>query len=379
MKKIIVVAPDKFKGTFTAAEAASVIGGELKKIYPDCEIVTCALADGGEGTAESIARQRGWSERTIATYDAMGRVLDAKYYISQDGKEAAVDSSAVIGLQLIAPCDRDVMNASSAPLGLVIRQLVDSGVRRVAVGIGGTATSDGGAGMLQTLGVRFYDKDYRLITRWLAPAIMTEIDRVEVDAEVLARYSSVIEGLSDVAVPLCAGGDTLSALSFAWQKGLERCDETRLRESLEHLKEKLHAVSLNRAGTEYAGAGGGLGYALGTVLGCQIRAGAPVLISESGIFDKSPALIVTGEGRLDRQSFAGKVVGTLTAEAVDRNVPVAVIAGQVEVGTELPSNIIAVEPTIEAGASLPADNTEALENLKAAVRRLVIRDLEGQD
>lgn len=372
IKKTICVAPDKFKGTLSAVEAAACIARVLRRAFPLAGVVSVPLADGGEGTARAIAVARGWKLRRMDCRNALMNTATAAYYESPDGREAIIDSSAVVGLQMIPETGRNVMDATTYPLGRVLRRIVDGGVSRVTVGIGGTATSDGGAGMLQAFGVKFFDHCGRLVTEPLTPRILRRVSRVEDPDGVIERYAGILTGLSDVAVPLLPvpDGDGLSAMSFAWQKGLDVCDAETLEAALRNLRDRMLPVCRCPERVEHAGAGGGIGFALESVTGCRVEAGARYVIDCCGVFDSNPSLVITGEGRLDRQSFAGKVVGTLAGCCREREVPLAIVAGAVEPGLSLPHGIVATGAATYNGTRLP-DHTSAVENLRQAVLRMI--------
>lgn len=300
---MLLVAPDKYKGTLTAREAADTIAKAWGR-----ECIIAPMADGGEGTAEVICQGAEWEPRSVARL-IEGFVPSAEtpvlgdYFLNVRTCEAVIDSSAVIGLQGVDTSKRDLLSASSAPLGVAVRQLFEDGCTHVTIGIGGTSTCDGGEGFLQALG------DYK-------------------------AYRDKLLGLSDVQVPLLAPVGQPSALMFAPQKGATE-------EMLPLLAEKLVAVEwkYGKAHTPFDGAGGGLGYAMASVIGCPVVPGAQYVLDGYDIDWEQIDLIFTGEGRYDSQTLRGKVVQVVREEGRRRGIPVLVFAGCVAPCCESPDVI----------------------------------------
>lgn len=270
----ILIAPDKYKGTLTAQEAADIIASELV----DWPCVKVPMADGGEGTARALCTGPGWDWR-------------GRYYVDSNNGVAVIDSSAVVGIQPGA----DILSLTSEPLGLLVKQLVEEeGMKKVIIGVGGTGMCDGGVGFLQALG------DYK-------------------------QYTDKLLGLCDVAVPLVPqkpGGP--SALMFAPQKGATEADMPILCGRLEGaIRDYGHGVR------PFDGAGGGLGFAIGNAIGAPCVSGAKYVLEHLSIDLDQIDLIVTGEGRLDEQTSQGKVIAVLSDVAKQHNIPLVAIAGSV--------------------------------------------------
>lgn len=276
---MILIAPDKYRGTLTASHAATIIAEAMEA---DCHVLP--MADGGEGTAACIAAMEPgfWS----MLYDGC--------YVNAGRREAVLDSASVIGyspdILKLKPLDR-----TSEPLGEALSRLFETpAVDTVYLGIGGTAVCDGGEGMLRTLRYRL-PEGKRLI------------------------------GLSDVAVPLLpAAKGGFSTLTFCPQKGYTETDIEKIEARLVRLSQKLGACE-----SPFGGAGGGIGYAVADVLGCECRLGADYILDRAAVPWEKISLIITGEGRYDRQSGLGKVVGALVAEGSRRDIPVVCLAGSV--------------------------------------------------
>ncbi|MCD8386319.1 MAG: glycerate kinase [Bacteroidales bacterium] len=290
---MILVAPDKFKGTLSARQAANIIA----EAFPPGTCVKAPMADGGEGTASIIASNWGWQVRD-------------GYYVDRKERTAVIDSSAVIGLPKCVEC-RDILRASSAPLGIKVREILKGGCEKVIIGIGGTGCCDGGLGFLQGLGI---DK-YR-------------------------TYQDKILGLSDVAVPLVPGRDvpdsklldTPSALMFAPQKGATALDLPLLYRRLLLVQQEYgHGRT-----SPFDGAGGGLGFAIASVIGAECVPGAQYVIENYDIKWDDIDFVITGEGRIDDQTLQGKVVDTVARAAAEHGVPCIAIGGTVQPGFSSP-------------------------------------------
>lgn len=322
----IIVATDKFKGTLTAAEACEIIAKSLQKCYADAEIISCPMADGGEGTAAVIAAMCGMKQRAIHCQNAKFEDITAEYFVSDDGKNAIIDSSAVIGLQksLSAP---KPMRSSSFPLGKVVKNILQT-AKNLTLCIGGTATVDCGMGFLQGLGCDFFVGSTPL-TSPITPEDIREITKICVPANLL---NSNLTFLSDVDVPLISD-DGYNMLLFAPQKGVLCNEMAVLEQNIRHLMSAEWNVTPNFC-CNYGGAAGGLGFALNGILNTDGKLGASAVIDKYDFFSPLPDLIITGEGRFDRQSTQGKVVGTIIERAARAGVKVIVLAGSVEAGCE---------------------------------------------
>lgn len=276
---MILIAPDKFKGTLTARQAASAIASAIK----DIEYIKAPMADGGEGSASILCSSPQWDRHD-------------SYYVNNHTRTAVIDSSAIIGLDGINIMHHDILKASSAPLGVKVREIIKGGCEKVIIGIGGTSTCDGGEGFLVGLGT-----------------------------EKLSTYRDKIIGLSDVCVPLVAAHGEPSALMFAPQKGATPQDIDILRRRLEGLYHKYQ----NRR-SPYDGAGGGLGFAIASVIGARCFSGAEYVLDHYNIDWSKISLTITGEGRIDDQTATGKVVNVVTRTSLAHGVPVVAFGGYVE-------------------------------------------------
>lgn len=322
----VLVAPDKFKGTLTGAQAATAMAAGVRAVIPDAAITTVSLADGGEGTVDAVLAAGGHL-RVKTVPGPLGRPVEARFALL--GRTAVLEAAEACGLQLLTPTPETSLTAGSAGVGEMVRAALAAGAKSVVVGLGGVACTDGGAGMAAALGARLLDhRGYRLPPGGGALADLARIE-LEVLQEVVARATFV--AATDVSNPLL-GPDGAAAV-YAPQKGAGPEEVRRLEQGLSRwadLVEQAYDVSTHDL--PGAGAAGGLGWGLTTLLGAEIRPGAELVMEMLGIDEtlEQVDLVVTGEGRLDRQSTFGKGPVALARVAERRGVPVLVVAGEVD-------------------------------------------------
>ncbi|MDE6859893.1 MAG: glycerate kinase [Duncaniella sp.] len=324
----ILIAPDKFKGTLSAREAADIIAHELLPLK--ARLIIRPMADGGEGSSEAIAELTGMETRhTDARNSAMEPIPGgATYHFNPSTRTAAIDSSAVLGLGLLKDGVTSPLHRSSYPLGEALLSIIrKDSPTLLYIGIGGTSTVDGGAGFLEALGFRFFSLDCEL------PHPVTA-DMLSSITRIIPPQSNIglphIIALSDVSVPLVADTGNPSSLTFAPQKGATPAEINSLRESLRHL-----STLLPSTGGKYDGAGGGLGYALAAI-GAEMVAGSSYLLDMMDIPSISPDIIITGEGSLDSQTELGKAVAALADYGTERDIPVIAVGGRVTADFSIP-------------------------------------------
>lgn len=354
-KARVVVAPDKFKGTLTAAEVAREIAAVCRR----ADVRVCPMCDGGDGTASILGALLGLPSCHATLPDALGTMHSVIFY--NDGDTAVVDSASVIGLASLAGMALRPFETSSYGLGLIVRRLLDDGVGRIYVGIGGTATVDGGAGFLQALGVRFLDVEGTEIHEPVRAADLDRIYAVDVSDVNIRDIKGRVTALSDVAVPL------EQSLMFAPQKGVAPDETDRLLAALTNYRAAVDEALLATADEDrHGGAGGGLGYALERVLRCEVTDGARFITERYGIFDAPlPSLIVTGEGAIDDQTGTGKVAGTLYEEARRHDIPVVAVVGKDRLGRQMPG--LGILETDKWLGDRPLTHDTALDSLRRAL------------
>lgn len=331
----VVVAPDSFKGSLTAAQAAAAMARGARAALGDhADVVEVPMADGGEGTLDALLAAWGSDPVEVPTVDALGRPRTARCGLSADGRTAIVEAAEGNGLPHVSDVPLRPRRADSYGVGLVARALLDHpaarDLREVLVCLGGSASTDGGVGMLTALGARFLRADGEQV----APGGGGLEDVVTVDdSALLPRAREVSWQLAvDVDNPLC--GPRGAAAVFGPQKGATEEDVAALDAGLGHLAEVLAA----RTGADLEalrdtpglGAAGGLPLATAALLGATMRPGAELVAGAVGLGDalRDADLVLTGEGSLDRQSLDGKVVAAVRRLA-PASTTVAVLAGQV--------------------------------------------------
>ncbi len=316
----ILIAPDKFKGTLSAPEAADIISHGLAKLQ--ARTITIPMADGGEGTSEALGKLLGMAPRRIAARNSLMEPIDggAVYYFNPSTRTAAIDSNAVLGLGLLRDNAPSPMTRSSYPLGEAMLSIIrNDNPSLLYIGIGGTSTVDGGAGFLQALGYRFFSGSSELSSP-ITAGNLASITRISPPgATTLPR----IIALSDVNAPLVAPEGSPSSLTFAPQKGATKAEISSLSESLTRMSSLLPPT-----GSRCDGAGGGIGYAL-AIIGAETTSGASFIIGLADIPSLRPDIIITGEGSLDSQTSMGKAVSALADYGIRNGIPVLAVGGRV--------------------------------------------------
>ncbi len=320
----VLVAPDKFKGCLPAVEVAAAVAEGLRQVHPDLDVVELPVADGGDGTVDA-ALTAGYAPVTVPATGPTGEPLTARY--ARLGDRAVVELAAVVGLDQLPGGRLDPLRASTSGLGLVVRHALDAGVKELVLGLGGSASTDGGAGLVQALGARLRDARGQDV----APggAALTGLEQLDL-APLRSRLAGVrVLVASDVTHPLL-GPDGAAAV-FGPQKGADPGQVEQLDGALTHWAAVVaEATGSDHASDTGAGAAGGTGFAALALLGGEMRSGIELVLDLVG-FDQhltGSVLAVTGEGSLDTQSLAGKAPVGVLSRARAAGVPVVVVAGR---------------------------------------------------
>jgi len=326
----VVVAPDKFKGSLTAVQAAEAVAAGLRRAVPGVDVVLLPVADGGDGTLEA-AYAAGYSRVPARVTGPTGEPVDAS--VAVRGTDAVVEMADASGLSRLPGGVPAPLTASTYGTGELLQVALDSGARHVVLGIGGSATTDGGAGMAQAVGVRLLDAAGEPLPP--GGAALLHLDRIDVSG-LDARWgdgAARVTVASDVDNPLV--GPRGAAAVYGPQKGASPADVELLDRALRRWAEVLRRdLGVDVAERPGAGAAGGLGAGAMAVLGARLTSGIALLLDVLGFADAvvGADLVITGEGALDEQSLAGKApVGVATAAGA-AGVPVVALAGQVLVG-----------------------------------------------
>ncbi|SES28540.1 glycerate kinase [Salisediminibacterium halotolerans] len=329
----ILIAPDSFKETLTAGEAADTIAKGLRRGFPAANLSTAPMADGGEGTVDALVEATGGKYVAAETEDPLGRKVTALYGILGDGETAAIEMAEASGIQLVASHERDPKTASTYGTGELIRDALDHGVTNMIIGIGGSATNDGGAGMAEALGVRFLDANGADIAR--GGAALTElaaIDTINLDPRLRdVRFRIAC----DVDNPLT--GERGASAVFGPQKGASADDITRLDRALTRYAELLaRDVGTDPSAIPGAGAAGGLGAGMVAFLDAELESGATIVADETNLADAIARadLVITGEGGINHQTVYGKTPIHVAKLAKTHNLPVIALCGTISPGYE---------------------------------------------
>jgi glycerate kinase len=327
----VLVAPDKFKGSLSAAEATARILAGLRTVVPGFPVVGLPIADGGEGTVDA-AVAAGFTQVPVRASGPTGRPVVASYALR--GSTAVIELAGVCGLPRLPGGRLAPLEASSLGLGEVVRAVIERGCRRVVLGIGGSASTDGGLGLLQALGALAYDAAGEVIP---AGGSVLRVASVDLTGLHPALTDTELVLATDVDNPLY--GPTGAAATFAPQKGATADEVAELDEALRRWATAItHAVRFADPEAPGAGAAGGVGFAAASVLGAQRRRGIDVvldLLDFAGHLEGC-RLVITGEGSLDEQSLAGKAPIGVARVASTRGVPVVALVGR----NCLPANVL---------------------------------------
>jgi len=354
----IVIAPDSFKESLTAPEVARLVEQGFRAILPDAEYVLLPIADGGEGTVEAMVAATGGTLHPVPVTGPIGKPVDGFYGLSGAGDTAFIEMAAASGLELVPPDKRNPLLTTSRGTGELILAALDRGVRELIIGIGGSATNDGGVGMLQALGVRMLDTNGReVVPGGGGLGDLAEIDVSGLDKR-LARCR--VQVACDVDNPLT--GPRGASAVFGPQKGATAAMVAELDANMAKfgtLLENLTGESiLDRPG---AGAAGGMGAALLGVLEATLRPGVEIVIEavqlEDALVDAD--LVITGEGKLDGQTAGGKAPAGVARAAARHGVPVIGIGGSL--GRDLVMDALTGFGAMFASVSRPCSLAEALD------------------
>lgn len=324
--KRIAIVPNAFKGTLTAAAAARCLERGIKRALPGIEVIRVPVADGGEGTTAAIVEATGGRWVRCVVRDPLGRKLKASFGLSGDGRRAVIEMAAASGLALLRPRERNPLRTSTAGTGDLIRAALDRGVEEILIGIGGSATNDGGMGMARALGARFLDARGQPLAE--GGGSLRRLARVDLDGLDRRLKSVRVKVACDVTNPLC--GPRGATRVYGPQKGAT----PRMLEILEAGLRRLATVIRRDLGRDVArvpgaGAAGGLGAGLLAFLHGRTQPGVEIVLEAVGLERRLAGcdLVITGEGRLDGQTAFGKAPAGVARVARRLGLPVIAICG----------------------------------------------------
>ncbi len=370
MKKIII-APDSFKGSLTSTEVADAIEAGILKIFPNCETVKIPIADGGEGTCDTLVKAMNGKKTKVWVHDPLMRQIEVEYGWVNDEKIAIMEMAAASGITLLRKHEQNPTVTTTFGMGEMIKDALLRGSRQFLIGIGGSATNDAGTGMLRSLGFRFLDKDGKEVDGTGGTLYqIVEIDESEAMPELVDAHFSIA---CDVNNPFC--GPDGAAYVFAQQKGADKEMMKELDDGMEHFRKLIEfkkGVDLNTIAG--AGAAGGLGGGCVAFLNAQLIPGIEMIL-EAVQFEKhlqNADLVITGEGKLDKQTVMGKAASGILEAATRNNVPVIALGGSVEDMEELKAS------GFHSVFSINSESTSLEEAMKSEVaKKNVERTAEG--
>ena len=320
----IVVASDSYKGCMTSEKANQAIARGILKVDPSICVETFLCGDGGEGTMEAFVSACGGCVETVCVHDAYRRMISASYGLIENEETAIIEVSKVIGLYMVKKENRACMYASSYGVGELLKHALERGCIKIILALGGSSTNDGGMGLLEAIGVRFYDKDQNCIEAM--PANLHKIARI--DTQDILDFSNV-QCIAACDVKNYLLGEKGATYVFGKQKGLYLNQQKKVEKAMCHYVQKMQEIGYDLNAYEGGGAAGGIGAVYMAVLHATMKPGVELLFSYNNI-EKAIAesdLVITGEGQSDVQTLYGKLpIGVLTL-ANKYNTPCICISG----------------------------------------------------
>lgn len=367
----IVIAPDSYKESLSASEVAQAIEKGFREIFPQAQFVSVPVADGGEGTVEAMIAATQGQVMTSTVTGPLGDAVLAQWGLSGDGSTAFIEMAAASGLALVSPELRNPLITTSYGTGELVLQALESGVKKIIIGIGGSATNDGGAGMVQALGAKLCDANGAEIG--FGGGSLISLNHIDISGLDSRLQDCIIRVACDVTNPLT--GAFGASRIFGPQKGASEAMIVELDNNLAHFAEVIKkSLRVDVKEVPGSGAAGGMGAALMAFLGAELRSGIEIVTQalnlEEHIHDCT--LVVTGEGRLDSQSIHGKVPVGVASVAKKYHKPVIGIAGSLtrDVGIVHQYGIDSVFSVLNRIGSLEEAFREAADNIYLTSRNV---------
>lgn len=368
----IVIAPDSFKGSLSAVEAADSIKKGIKKAFPAAETVLLPIADGGEGTMETLVVATGGSRKHVSVTGPLGEAVEAEYGVLGDGETCVIEMASASGLACIASDKLNPRLATTYGTGELIKQALDDGFQSFILAIGGSATNDGGAGMLQALGMKLLEEEGKEISFGGAElARIHSIDMSGFDKRIKNRKFLIA---SDVQNPFI-GPDGASSV-FGPQKGATLEDVKMLDQCLAHFANEVEKVTgIHLHDRPGAGAAGGLGGAFQAFFPAEMRRGIDIVIEYTKLQQAlmGADLVITGEGQVDFQTASGKTPMGVAQAAKSQGIPSIILAGSIGPGVETlyPFGVVSVNSIINQPMMLSEAMERASELLEHCSEQVI--------
>lgn len=370
MEKILLV-PDSFKGTLSSRQVCQVMAGQLRRFFPQAQVKSIPVADGGEGSVEAFLAAAGGERRTRTVTGPFGEPVEAFYGILGDGRTAVIEMAACAGLPL-AEGRLNPERATTYGVGELLLAAKEAGCTKAILGLGGSCTNDGGAGAAAALGAKFTRADGAAFVP--TGGTLGEIAALDVSPVAQALQGMELTAMCDIDNPLY--GEAGAAAVFAPQKGADAAMVARLDAGLRHLGQ----VSARCLGRDFShlpgtGAAGGLGFGMAAFCGAQLRMGIDAVLDAVGFDSLLPGtdVVFTGEGKIDSQSARGKVVSGVAARCRKAGVPVVAVVGQIGQGFEemYQQGLTAVFSINRAAQPFAESRFHAGENLALTMENIV--------
>lgn len=377
MKKCILI-PDSFKGTMSSIEVCRIMATAILRFFPDCDIIPVPVADGGEGSVDAFLTAIGGTRQVLTVKGPYFEDVEGFYAILSDGKTAVIEMAACAGLPLVGD-DKRPEDTTTYGVGQLMLDAVQKGCTKIILGLGGSATNDGGCGAAAAVGVRFYNEKGDVFI----PTGGTLSDIVRIDCNAIdARIGAAqVITMCDIDNPLC--GKNGAAYVFGPQKGADEACVQRLDAGLQHMAQIVKRdIGMDVLLLPGSGAAGGMGGGSVAFFGSELQMGIDVVLDAVGFDDllKGAELVLSGEGRIDHQTLRGKVVAGVAQRTKKKNIPLVAIVGDIGddieplyengVAAVLSINRVA-KPYREVKHRAPEDLRLTVESL---MRLLVLRD-----
>ncbi len=329
MSKKIIICPDSFKGSLSARKAAESIAKGIERFDGEAEIVLLPIADGGEGTLDAMVSAGSRIKKTVR--DPLGRYIEAEYGYA--GDTAIIEMASAAGLCLLGEDERSAADTSTYGVGELILDALDRGYRKLMITVGGSATNDGGSGMLEALGGIFYDKNGNQMTE-LCGRKLGQISKIDISNIDNRLFETEITFACDVTNPMI--GERGATRIYGPQKGADAETLDMLESGMSNYADRLAEIGTDVRSTPGSGAGGALPSPLLCICNAKIRSGIDSVLSALDFDEKlcGVDLVITGEGKIDRQSAFGKAISGVVHRAAERGIPVLALVGTCGEGAE---------------------------------------------
>jgi glycerate kinase len=369
----IVIAPDSFKESLSAREVADCLETGFRRAMPDLHCVKVPVADGGEGTVDALVSATNGRRRRKMVRGPLGRKLSATFGVLGDGKTAVIEMAAASGLHLVPTDVRDPTKPTTFGTGELIRASIDGGANRLIIGIRGSATNGGGAGMAQALGIRFFDETHRLMKPGIAGGDLGRVRRIDTAERLIELDATEVLVACDVRKkPVGASG---AAAVYAPQKGATPQQVDELGQNLLHFCDVIERdLIIPVKPLKGGGAAGGLGAGLCAFAGGKLISGFGLVIEAAGLLQHlaNADLVITGEGRIDAQTLAGKAPSGVAIAASCLGVPVVAVGGALgrDARQLFKHGVDALESTLVRESTLQQALTDSRGNLRDTGERI---------